>query len=246
MPPAASSETTPTAKQIVFLFMAATVVAVVVFLCGVLVGRGVPLGGGGTSIAGSSASASVDLPTATLSSPSSEPSAAAGESTLSYYWRLDGSPSEPDLLGPGNAETDTNADTNEEGVDSPEPNETVADRDRVRVTVVDEASSPLPPAPAPASEPLPPAVPESSSASASVVTDGFSVQVMALRSHAAAQDVVTRLSDKGFPARVVLPPADAPIALFRVQVGPYADRAEAQRIRRRLQAEEQFEAFVTR
>ena len=38
----ASNDTTPNAKQLVFLFMAATVVAVVVFLCGVLVGRGVP------------------------------------------------------------------------------------------------------------------------------------------------------------------------------------------------------------
>ena len=242
MPSAASSETTPTAKQIVFLFMAATVVAVVVFLCGVLVGRGVPLGGGATSIGGSPGSGSVDLPTATLSSPSSEPSAAAGESaTLSYYRRLDGSPSQPERLGPGNADTDTDTDTDidEEGVDSPEPSETSAESDRARVAVVDEA-----PAPAAPPLPLPPAAPQSSSAS--VVIDGFSVQVMALRSHAAAQDVVTQLSDKGFPARVVLPPADAPITLFRVQVGPYADRAEAQRIRRRLEAEEQFEAFVTR
>src|SRR4029450_11607191 len=30
-------------KQLVFLFMAATVVAVVIFLCGVMVGRGVPV-----------------------------------------------------------------------------------------------------------------------------------------------------------------------------------------------------------
>ena len=30
-------------KQLVFLFMAATVVAVVIFLCGVMVGRGVPI-----------------------------------------------------------------------------------------------------------------------------------------------------------------------------------------------------------
>ena len=29
-------------KQLVFLFMTATVVAVVIFLCGVMVGRGVP------------------------------------------------------------------------------------------------------------------------------------------------------------------------------------------------------------
>jgi cell division septation protein DedD len=36
------TETAPSAKQLVFLAMVATVVAVIVFLCGVLVGRGVP------------------------------------------------------------------------------------------------------------------------------------------------------------------------------------------------------------
>src|SRR6187399_1447913 len=34
-------------KQLVFLFMTATVVAVVIFLCGVMVGRGVPAQRGG-------------------------------------------------------------------------------------------------------------------------------------------------------------------------------------------------------
>ena len=38
-----SSEFNPSGKQLVFLFMASTVVAVIVFLCGVMVGRGVPI-----------------------------------------------------------------------------------------------------------------------------------------------------------------------------------------------------------
>ena len=36
-----SSELHPSGKQLVFIFMASTVVAVVIFLCGVMVGRGV-------------------------------------------------------------------------------------------------------------------------------------------------------------------------------------------------------------
>ena len=215
MRPAPANETTPTAKQIVFLFMAATVVAVVVFLCGVLVGRGVPIGGGPTSTSSSLGGLAVDLPPATLSSPSAEPSAAASESAeLTYYRRLEGSPTSPEELRP-------------ESVVAASDENTPADLDG---DVVDD------PVPEPSEPESPPAT----------VTTGFSVQVMALRSMAAAQEVVTRLSGKGFPASVVPPEVDAPSALFRVRVGPYADRAEAQRIMRRLETEEQFEAFLTR
>jgi cell division septation protein DedD len=237
MRPAAANETTPTAKQIVFLFMAATVVAVVVFLCGVLVGRGVPTGGGPTPTGTSVGRLSIDLPPATLSSPRSEPSAAAGESAeLTYYHRLDGSQAYPDVLrstsADGSPGVETSAapvlDGGDEPGDTPEPREA----DIAPATVDDQP---------PESEPS-----VSESPPVAQVTDGFSVQVMALRSLAAAQDAVTRLSAKGFPATVVPPEVGAPSALFRVRVGPYADRAEAQRIMRRLETEEQFEAFVTR
>ena len=237
MPSAASSETTPTAKQIVFLFMAATVVAVVVFLCGVLVGRGVPIGG--VPIGGGSTMATVyDLPTATLSSPSSEPSAAAGESAeLTYYRRLDGSQEVPDVLPSDSIGGGSDVDTSPVPVpdrDDVPPTPEPSEPDIPRAAVDDQAQE----------APPPPSVPESPPIAQA--TDGYSVQVMALRSRAAAEEVVTRLSGKGFPATVVLPEADAPSALFRVRVGPYEDRAEAQRIMRRLETEEQFEAFVTR
>ena len=41
-----ASEPHLSGEQLVFLFMASTVVAVVIFLCGVMVGRGVPGGQG--------------------------------------------------------------------------------------------------------------------------------------------------------------------------------------------------------
>ena len=232
---AASHETTPTAKQIVFLFMAATVVAVVVYLCGVLVGRGVPISGGPSRTGASAVRPSVDLPPATLGSPSSEPSAAASESgELTYYRRLDGSQTPPEVLRPasigGAPDVGTVPAQILEGNDDPR-NAAESRKPGIPAATVDSQMSE-------------PAVPESPPGAQ--VADGFSVQVMALRSLAAAQEVVTRLSGKGFPASVVLPEADAPSALFRVRVGPYTDRAEAQRIMRRLESEEQFEAFVTR
>jgi cell division septation protein DedD len=79
-------------KQLVFLFMAATVVSVVIFLCGVMVGRGVVRAQEG----GALAAASVDVP----SDPTfvAQPAPAAGSSsdaplstqeTLTYPDRLE-------------------------------------------------------------------------------------------------------------------------------------------------------------
>ncbi|HWP98869.1 MAG TPA: hypothetical protein VNK92_00230, partial [Vicinamibacterales bacterium] len=43
-----------TGKQLVFLFMAVTVVAVIIFLCGVLVGRGARVQAGATAVSATS------------------------------------------------------------------------------------------------------------------------------------------------------------------------------------------------
>ena len=238
-----SNNAVPNAKQVVFLFMAATVVAVVVFLCGVLVGRGVPIGGGLTARSISVESLSADLPPATLSSPRSEPSAAASESAeLTYYRRLDGGDTQPDVLRPASTGDAQNtaaslvagvADEHKAHRDNPEPREPEVVREALAAPDTD--------ADRPVSGPaLPPSEP------AGRMTDGFSVQVGALRSEAPALEMARQLTRKGYPARVVPPEADARVAWFRIRVGPYADRAEAQRVMRRLETEEQFYAFVTR
>src|SRR5256885_16036551 len=84
-------------KQLVFLFMASTVVAVVIFLCGVMVGRGVRAQRPADAI-----EASVDAvtdPTATIQpAPASAPLIAsipsnapvAANETLTYPNRLEG------------------------------------------------------------------------------------------------------------------------------------------------------------
>src|SRR5437016_9613044 len=62
-------------KQLVFLFMAATVVSVVIFLCGVLVGRGVRAERSG--VTGDAVATNVAPPTEIAAAPAAPPPAPA-------------------------------------------------------------------------------------------------------------------------------------------------------------------------
>jgi cell division septation protein DedD len=72
------------------------------------------------------------------------------------------------------------------------------------------------------------------------------VQVVSLRDKAAADRLVDRLRGKGYPAFLVSPAAGAPAPMYKVQVGRFADRREAQRISERLEKEEQFKSWIIR
>jgi cell division septation protein DedD len=95
-------------KQLVFLFMAATVVAVVIFLCGVMVGRGVR-DQRGAELAAIAAEAPVD-PTAGAqvrratepvgTSASAESTPAPAQETLSYPNRLSGNAPSAETMKP--------------------------------------------------------------------------------------------------------------------------------------------------
>ena len=92
-------------KQVIFLFVAAAIVGVVIFLCGVLVGRGVPiadvLNGWSQFAAFAVADEVTDKPPAGISTPRREPSASAlADANLSYYRRLDGSPAHDRVMAP--------------------------------------------------------------------------------------------------------------------------------------------------
>jgi cell division septation protein DedD len=189
-------------KQLVFLFMATTVVSVVIFLCGVLVGRGVQASRAveGAVLPSAAAAGAAEGSMAGLApgAPAGEPPPAASETEedLSYHGRLES--------------------------DGPAPEESLA--------------APAPPpataAPAPAAAPAP------------VETEGFVVQVTALRDQTAARALATRLKGKGYPAFVLDPAPGAPAAVYRVRVGPYAERGEAEQIMRRLEREEQFKPII--
>ncbi len=93
------SGSTPTPKQVVFLFMAGTVTAVVAFLFGVVVGRGVPVER--PVDAGAQVPAEGDWPTRFGEETLEESAGAVDGDGLSYYLRLEGeSAAEESLRAP--------------------------------------------------------------------------------------------------------------------------------------------------
>jgi cell division septation protein DedD len=209
-------------KQLVFLFMATTVVLVVTFLCGVLVGRGVRTDrvvAAAEPVASAATPASTPAPappSTAAGPPAAEPPPPANEDDdLSYHKRLES--------------------------EKPAAEKLKADKSK--------AAAPAPaPAPAPR-EAKPEAKPDTRAAvpapAASARPGVWVVQVVALKDRAAASAVVDRLSGKGYPAFLVNPAADAPV-IYRVQVGRYDDRGQAEETARRLKKEEQFNPWISR
>lgn len=195
-------------KQLVFLFMATTVVLVATFLCGIMVGRGVTAARGdeaGMAAPISTAAASGEQP-ATI--PSDDPPSPPAEDELGYHQRLQGS--EPSGAG-----------------QKPAPQPAAA------------------PPPAPAAAPRTERAAEGPDVPTSGQKGTWVVQVTALQNRGAAAGIVQRLIGKGYPAYLEMPASGAP-AIYRVRIGRYPDRREAEQISRRLEKEEQFSPVVTR
>ena len=71
------------------------------------------------------------------------------------------------------------------------------------------------------------------------------MQIAALRDRTEADAIVKRLAGKGYQAFVVNPvPGKPPV--YKVQVGRFAERAEAEKIAGRLKSQEQYSPWVTR
>jgi DedD protein len=109
---------------------------------------------------------------------------------------------------------------------------------------------PAEPAPKPepeAAAPTPP--PRGETAVAGVPASGLPgtwfLQLTALRNRPAAAKMVETLRAKGYPAYLENPAAGAPL-IYRVRVGRYRDRGEAEQVARRLQKEEQFSSDIRR
>jgi cell division septation protein DedD len=216
-------------KQLVFLFMAATVVSVVIFLCGVLVGRGVRAERGEVAddvlldqlpVADSSLADpnGRSNPVATGSDPRTAPPPPPAED-LSYFNRLerDNSPAEQLKPAPGDTALPTPAD---------EPPASRA-----------AAAAPIERTPATEPAVATRTAPESSS--------GFVVQIAALNDRREADAMARRLSSKGYAAYVVSPAGGTP-AVYRVRIGTFKTRREADTMAAKLQKEERFKPWVTR
>ncbi len=263
MVPATSSDVTPSAKQLVFLFMAATVVAVVVFLCGVLVGRRVPLRllGDPITVGLDGASMLEDRSAVIWSSAGGLSVAAESGEDLTYYNRLESDEHVVESLrGLPDSVPTVSAETSDP-VDEPLAQPFSLAESMIRVEGSDIAAESSPPTEPNHTKPtsvrelaseeaVSLATTRQSDVSSSTTTNrseqGFAVQVAAYRERAIARRIANNLADKGFPTFVVYPTPDAPVAVYRVRVGPYGDRQEAERIRQRLEREEQLKPWVTR
>jgi cell division septation protein DedD len=209
-------------KQLVFLFMATTIVAVVIFLCGVQVGRGVRIqrsADAGDQIAAVTpqpVTRTAESPAAAPSTepPPAEPPAPAKETPedLSYAKRLqsDATPNE-----------------------KVKPHETAAAKSE-------------PPPPAHVAPPKETATKTAGAAAAPTAGRPgiWVVQVHALKDQNAAAALAQRLTGKGYPAFVLGPSPGAP-PIYRVQVGRFNDRKEAEQVARRLEKEEQFKPWIS-
>jgi cell division septation protein DedD len=211
-------------KQLVFLFMAGTVVAVVIFLLGVFVGRGVRTQGPGAEplIAEQGAAPAAEAPPALPSSSGGVP--ATAKEPLDYSERLTGTPPQ-ETLRAGDAKP------------TPPP---AAEEPKARA----DASTPAKPA-APEVRPTPPAAASAAAAPGEPAGDGFAIQLAALGKRDEAETIVRRLTSKGYSAYVMAPAAGA-VQMYRVRVGKFKDRREAEAVSARLKKEEQFNPWIVR
>ena len=190
-------------KQLVFLFMAATVVSVVIFLCGVLVGRGVR-----AERAVVDSSAANAIAETTPQQPTAAPAPTSGGS-------------DPTTAAPPPAAEDLSYFNCLEK----------------RKTPVDELKT--------SSAKTPNASAQPASASSEPTGQGYAVQIAALNVRGEAEAIAKRLTSKGYAAYVLSPATGTP-SVYRVRVGKFTTRREADAVAAKLQKEEQFKPWVTR
>ena len=73
---------------------------------------------------------------------------------------------------------------------------------------------------------------------------GFTVQVAAFNERSAAQAMVDRLSRKGYPAYLLAQQIPGKGLWYRVRIGHYPERGEAEGVADRLQQKERLSGFV--
>ena len=202
-------------KQLVFLFMSVTVVAVVIFLCGVMVGRGVR-----TPIVAAASAEGFPEGDPTAAAPAPAPVTASGEAPAS---------SRETLTYPNRLETDDPPVENLKELAAP-PTTLVAEAPQPAAEQAVAAETTDKATPAVSSEPQ---------------ADGFVVQVAAVRQRSEADTIARRLTARGYPTFVTTAGGTA-ARVFRVRVGKYKDRREAESVAGRLEKEEQFKPWITR
>ena len=217
-------------KQLVFLFMAATVVSVVIFLCGVMVGRGVraPLPGE-TPVLASDATVDPTAPVEPAVRATGGNAPASTRETLTYPGRLDSDRPVAEPLRESVAPVASIPDVPPEPLPEPIPEPRAA----APAAAARTAGTPAADTPAARNTPPEPA------------GNGFVVQVMAARTRAEADRVAKGLASKGYSAFVTTTDGVSPTP-FRVRVGKSNTHREAESMAQRLKKQEQFNTWITR
>jgi cell division septation protein DedD len=198
-------------KQLVFVFMAGTVAAVVVFLFGVLVGRGVQQARGPIADGGMAAATEV------------APDGTSGEPPVA-----DGAPRTGSGLGG-------------DELSYPERLGKTPPADQLKPAPPEVPAEPLAP---PRAAATPPAA---AAANAPATAAPWTVQLAAVKRREEADAIVARLKAKGYDAFVFVPDGGNPSGGFRVRIGAYKDKRQANALAERLLREEKrYKPWVTR
>jgi DedD protein len=236
-------------KQLVFLFMAATVVSVVIFLCGVMVGRGVRAERGGADAAAAETAAATSSPERGSPSPPETQTPGPQASNQAQQLPAEAPPTPPEDSGDdvySQMEKGDTRDTLKTRGTGKKPAPALQKLEPVRQetaqkTAPKAAPPPVDPAPAKPTPAKPAAKPDQMPGAAGA----FAVQIAALKDRGEADAIARRLVGKGYQA-YVLAPAGSRAPVYKVQVGRFKNRQDAERTAARLKKEEQFSPWVTR
>jgi len=257
-------------KQLVFLGMATTLVSVVIFLCGVLVGRGVkPIDTVAQAAGPQAFDAPVTpaVPPGTVSTPAPAPvpppapaaSTAAAAAAATPPAEDDTQPTplgdDPETAAPAGEHAaptaakpsvESHAAAKPTPTPKPEPPKPAAKP--AQATVVPPPVKPAtpPPAPAtPAAVPKPAPAPALASTAPATSNGAIAVQVGAFNTRREADALAKRLSGKGYAVYVMNPTGDGK-TVYRVRVGNYATADEAKNVSARLTSQEKLKPWITR
>jgi DedD protein len=210
-------------KQLVFLFMAGTVAAVVIFLCGLMVGRNLHVprleAAAATTEAVSDPTRPVDDLLTTPVSTSDGTLPVTTKERLTY----------PEQLGDPNP------------VDEPLRRDPPTTSAKVEKPAEKAAPALVKPTP----EVTKPAAADKPLATAEPAGDGWTVQVQAVNSREEAEAIARRLNAKNYPA-FVTQTGSGNLVKYRIRVGKYPKKQDAETMKTRLERQEQFKPWVTR
>ncbi len=208
MPDQSFREIQLSGKQLVFLFMCAVVLTVVVFLLGVSVGRDMRAVSAQAAQMPGAAPPAAEAPAPTETTPAE----------LSYPQALQGGQDPSKIAPPPPAAEEPAAEA---------PPSPAAERTSHPAKARPEQAAAPPPRPA-ESAPAP---------SAAAAASGWVVQVGAFTASGVAASEAAKLRGKGYPAFVFTEPAATPGPRYKVRVGPYPARADADRMLKTLATE---------